>query len=181
MRLKEAKRVRMRLIVSIIFCVPLFALAMGHMAGLPTPLDPRIGTQTLAFAFTQFLLLLPILIVNYSYFTRGFKTLLHGAPNMDSLIALGAAASTIYGVYGIYQVGYLLGMGDVPAADMASMNLYFDSASMILTLITLGKFFEARAKGKTTSAVESLVNLTPKTAVVQRDGKEVEIPRPSCA
>lgn len=175
-RQQEAKRVRMRLIVSIIFCIPLFALAMGHMAGLPTPLDPRIGTQTLAYAFTQFLLVLPIVIVNYSYFTRGFKTLLHGSPNMDSLIALGAAASLIYGTYGIYQIGYLLGAGDVPAADMASMNLYFDSAGMILTLITLGKYFEARAKGKTTGAIESLVNLAPKTALVQRDGTEVEIP-----
>lgn len=175
-RAAEARHVRMRLIVSTAFTVPLFYLAMGHMFGWPLPFSPADPSCVMGFALTQFLLLLPVLFVNFTYFKRGFSTLLHGAPNMDSLIALGSAASTIYGVYGLYAIGAALGGDDTATAVSASMNLYFDSAAMILTLITLGKYFEARAKGKTTGAVEKLVDLAPKTATLLRDGIEVEVP-----
>jgi Cu2+-exporting ATPase len=172
----EARAARMRLIVSIVFCVPLFYMAMGHMAGWPLPLDPDDPTQILAYALTQALLLAPIVFVDFGYYTRGFKALFHASPNMDSLIALGSAASIAYGIYGMYTIGSALGSADYEAARMASENLYFDSAGMILTLITVGKYLEARAKGKTTDAVEALMNLSPETAVVRRDGTDTEIP-----
>ena len=170
------RHMRMRLIVSIVFCVPLFYLAMGHMVGAPIPGFLQGDAGLLPFAFTQFLLLLPVIFVNFKFFSGGFKSLFHGAPNMDSLIALGSTASTVYGIAMIYVMGSALGSGDMQAAREASMNLYFDSASMILTLITLGKYFEARAKGKTTGAIEALMDLSPKTATVVRNGIEEEVP-----
>lgn len=166
---------RKRLIASIAFCAPLSYLAMGHMLGLPIPGFFQGDAGLLPFALTQLLLLAPIMLINAKYFVGGFKSLIHGAPNMDSLIALGSSASAAYGVAMLYVMGAALGAGDVSAAHDASMNLYFDSAAMILTLITLGKYFEARAKGKTTSAIESLMDLAPKTATVLRDGVEEEI------
>ena len=175
-RKREARHVRTRLIVSIVFCVPLFYLSMGHMFGWPEPIDPGRASQTMAFALTQLLLLLPIVYVNLTYFTKGFKTLFHASPNMDSLIAMGATASICYGVWGIYRIGWFLGTGDTTSASIAATNLYFDSAGMILTLITLGKYFEARAKGKTTGAIEALMDLAPQTATLLRDGAEVEVP-----
>ncbi|WP_418865543.1 heavy metal translocating P-type ATPase [Senegalimassilia anaerobia] len=160
----EAKRVRMRLIVSFCFTIPLFYLSMGHMFGWPLP-GVFLGRENmLTFAFTQFLLLLPVIFVNFKFFRVGFKTLSHGAPNMDSLIALGSAASTIYGIAAIYRIGWGMGHGDIDFAHAAAMDLYFESAAMILTLITLGKYFEARAKGKTTDAIAKLMDLTPKEA-----------------
>ena len=160
----EAKRVRMRLIVSFCVTIPLFYLSMGHMFGWPLP-GVFLGHENmLAFAFTQFLLLLPVIFVNFKFFRVGFKTLAHGAPNMDSLIALGSAASTIYGIAAIYRIGWGMGHGDIDFAHAAAMDLYFESAAMILTLITLGKYFEARAKGKTTDAIAKLMDLTPKEA-----------------
>ena len=160
----EAKRVRMRLIVSFFFTIPLFYLSMGHMFGWPLP-GVFLGHENmLTFAFTQFLLLLPVIFVNFKFFRVGFKTLAHGAPNMDSLIALGSAASTIYGIVAIYCIGWGMGHGDIDFAHAAAMDLYFESAAMILTLITLGKYFEARAKGKTTDAIAKLMDLTPKEA-----------------
>ena len=160
----EAKRVRMRLIVSFFFTIPLFYLSMGHMFGWPLP-GVFLGHENmLTFAFTQFLLLLPVIFVNFKFFRVGFKTLAHGAPNMDSLIALGSAASTIYGIAAIYRIGWGMGHGDIDFAHAAAMDLYFESAAMILTLITLGKYFEARAKGKTTDAIAKLMDLTPKEA-----------------
>lgn len=160
----EAKRVRMRLIVSFFFTIPLLYLSMGHMFGWPLP-GVFLGHENmLTFAFTQFLLLLPVIFVNFKFFRVGFKTLAHGAPNMDSLIALGSAASTIYGIVAIYCIGWGMGHGDIDFAHAAAMDLYFESAAMILTLITLGKYFEARAKGKTTDAIAKLMDLTPKEA-----------------
>ena len=160
----EAKRVRMRLIVSFCFTIPLFYLSMGHMFGWPLP-GVFLGHENmLTFAFTQFLLLLPVIFVNFKFFRVGFKTLAHGAPNMDSLIALGSAASTINGIAAIYRIGWGMGHGDIDFAHAAAMDLYFESAAMILTLITLGKYFEARAKGKTTDAIAKLMDLTPKEA-----------------
>ena len=137
---------------------------MGHMFGWPLP-GVFLGHENmLTFAFTQFLLLLPVIFVNFKFFRVGFKTLAHGAPNMDSLIALGSAASTIYGIVAIYCIGWGMGHGDIDFAHAAAMDLYFESAAMILTLITLGKYFEARAKGKTTDAIAKLMDLTPKEA-----------------
>lgn len=175
-RVAEERHMRMRLIVSLVFGIPLFYLCMGHMFGWPVPLDHHNPDQILPFALAQMLLLLPIVVVNRSYFTRGFKTLFHGAPNMDSLIALGASASILYSLYGVFVAVTSLRTGNTEAAHHAAANLYFDSAGMILALITLGKYFEARAKGKTTTAIEALIDLSPKTALVQREGAEVEIP-----
>ena len=175
-KIAAAKQVRTRLIASIVFCVPLFYLAMGHMAHWPMPLDFSQPQNLFAFAFTQFLLVIPIIFLNRAYFQKGFSSLWHRSPNMDSLVALGAAASLAYSIYGMYVMGATLGAGNHDAAMHAAMNLYFDSAGMILTLITVGKYFEARAKGKTTGAIEALVDLAPKTAIVLRDGTETEIP-----
>lgn len=173
----EAKRVRMRLIVSFCFTIPLFYLSMGHMFGWPLP-GVFLGHENmLTFAFTQFLLLLPVIFVNFKFFRVGFKTLSHGAPNMDSLIALGSAASTIYGIAAIYRIGWGMGHGDIDFAHAAAMDLYFESAAMILTLITLGKYFEARAKGKTTDAIAKLMDLTPKEAARRTpDGCVEQVP-----
>ena len=174
---QEAARVRMRLIVSFCFTVPLFSLSMGHMFGWPLPAC-FLGDQNLmVFALTQFLLLLPVIFVNFKFFRVGFKTLAHKAPTMDTLIALGSGASTLYGIAALYRMAAALGAGDTMAAHHASMDLYFESAAMILTLITLGKFCEARAKGKTTDAITSLMDLAPNTALlVADDGTESEIP-----
>ena len=173
----EAKRVRMRLIVSFCFTIPLFYLSMGHMFGWPLP-GVFLGHENmLTFAFTQFLLLLPVIFVNFKFFRVGFKTLVHGAPNMDSLIALGSAASIIYGIAAIYRIGWGMGHGDIDFAHAAAMDLYFESAAMILTLITLGKYFEARAKGKTTDAITKLMDLTPKEAARRTpDGGVEQVP-----
>ncbi|HIR42414.1 MAG TPA: heavy metal translocating P-type ATPase [Candidatus Aphodovivens avicola] len=174
---KEARQVRMRLIVSFVFTIPLFYLSMGHMFGWPLPAVFLGDENTLIFAFTQFLLLLPVIFVNFKFFRVGFTTLAHGGPNMDSLIALGSTASTVYGIAAIYRIGAALGTGDLSVAHAAAMDLYFESAAMILTLITLGKYFEARAKGKTTDAISQLMDLSPKTATRRRaDGSEEEVP-----
>ena len=174
---KEAAHVRMRLIVSFVFTIPLFSLSMGHMFGWPIPSIFLGHENMLTFAFTQFLLLLPVVFVNFKFFRVGFKTLFHGSPNMDSLIALGSTASTVYGIVAIYRIGWGMGHGDVDFAHMAAMDLYFESAAMILTLITLGKYFEARAKGKTTDAIAQLMDLSPKTAIRRNvDGAEEEVP-----
>ena len=150
---------------------------MGHMFGWPLPAVFLGDENTLIFAFTQFLLLLPVIFVNFKFFRVGFTTLAHGGPNMDSLIALGSTASTVYGIAAIYRIGAALGTGDLSAAHAAAMDLYFESAAMILTLITLGKYFEARAKGKTTDAISQLMDLSPKTATRRRaDGSEEEVP-----
>lgn len=172
----EARTVKMRLIMSLAFTVPLFYLSMGHMFGWPLP-GFFLGEQNMmAFALTQLLLLIPVLFVNFKFFRVGFKALAHRAPNMDSLIALGAAAATAYGIYALYRIAYALGAGDMHGVHAAAMDLYFESAAMILTLITLGKFFEARAKGRTTDAIASLMDLAPKTAArIAEDGTEEQV------
>ena len=171
----EAETVmRRRLIVSFVFTIPLFYLSMGHMFSWPLPACFLGHENMITFAFTQFLLLIPVIAVNFKYFSGGFKSLVHGAPNMDSLIALGATASTAYGIAAIYRIGIGMGAGDIDAAHMAVMDLYFESAGMILTLITLGKYFEARAKGKTTDAISSLLDLSPKVATRREGETEVE-------
>ncbi len=173
---EELKQMKHRMVWSFVFLVPLFYISMGHMMGAPLP-GFLVGMENaLAFAFTQLLLTLPIMYLNDKYYRVGFKTLFHGAPNMDSLIAVGSAAAVVYGVFAIYQIGWGLGHGDMTLVDRYHMDLYFESAGMILTLITLGKFLETRSKGKTGEAITRLMDLAPKTASVLRDGAEVEIP-----
>ena len=173
---EELSGMKRRFLVSLCFLIPLFYIAMGHMMGWPLPAFFHDSRNALAFAFLQFLLVLPIMYINDKYYRVGFKTLLHGAPNMDSLIAVGSAAAVVYGVAAIFQIGYGLGHGDMERVEHWAMDLYFESAGMILTLITLGKFLETRSKGKTSQAISRLMDLAPKTATVLRDGAEVEVP-----
>ncbi len=174
--LKEAETKKRQFLRSLVFLVPLFYLSMGTMVGLPVPgwLDGM--HNPLAFAFTQFLLTLPILYLNRNYFFTGFKTLWHRSPNMDSLIAVGSSAAMIYGIYIIYQISFAFVAGDHEALMAYSMDLYFEGAATILTLITFGKWLEARSKSKTSEAITKLMDLAPKTATVERSGVEMEIP-----
>ena len=171
----EISNMKFRLIVSLACLVPLMYISMGHMWGWPFLSVFHGAENGITFALTQMLLTLPIMYVNRKYYITGFKTLFHGAPNMDSLIAIGSGAAFTYGIIAIYCIGYGLGHGDKEFAHSYMMNLYFESAAMILALITLGKFLESRAKGKTSQAIEKLIDLSPKTAVVIRDGKEVTV------
>ena len=172
----ELASMKRRLVWSFVFLIPLFYISMGHMMGAPLPGFLTGLENAVAFGLTQLLLTLPILYLNDKYYKVGFKTLFHRAPNMDSLIAVGSAAAVVYGVFAIYQMGYGLGHGDLKLVEHYHMDLYFESAGMILTLITLGKFLETRSKGKTSEAITRLMDLAPKTASVLRDGREVEIP-----
>ncbi len=173
---KEYESYKRRLIWSIVFTVPLIYLSMGHMLGWPLPFFFLGTTNAITFAFTQFLLLLPVVYLNRSYFINGFKSLFKGTPNMDSLVALGASAALVYGIFTIYKIGIGLGFLDFKSVSAHVMNLYFESAGTILTLITLGKTLEAKAKGKTTDAISKLLNLAPKTARVLRDNHEKNVP-----
>ena len=173
---EELASMRRRLILSLIFFLPLFYISMGHMMGLPIPQFMQGHSGALAFAFTQFLLTLPVMYINRKFFQVGFKTLLHGAPNMDSLIAIGSSAAVVYGVFAIYRIGHGFGIGDMELVARYHMDLYFESAATILTLITVGKFLETRSKGKTGEAIAKLLDLAPKTAIVVRGGVELEIP-----
>ena len=167
---------RIRLIISFVFLIPLMYVSMGHMAGLPLPSFLDGVENAVSFAFTQFLLCLPIIYVNRKYYSKGFQTLFHLAPNMDSLIAIGSCASLVYGIFAIYRMSYGLGHGDMELVHRYYHDLYFESAAMILALITVGKYLEARSKGKTSEALTKLLDLAPKTAVVERGGREMEIP-----
>ena len=161
---------------SFVFLIPLMYVSMGHMIGVPLPGFLHGTVNAVAFAMTQFLLCLPVLYINRKYFTKGFSTLFHGAPNMDTLIAVGSAASLVYGVFAIYRMGYGLGVQDMELVERYLHDLYFESAVMILALINIGKYLEARSKGKTSQAIEKLMDMAPKTAFVERDGMVVEIP-----
>ena len=172
----ELRSMKQRLAVSLAFLAPLMYVSMGHMMGLPLPAFFHGREGAVAFALTQFLLVLPILYVNRKFYAVGFRSLWHRSPNMDSLIALGSAAAVVYGLFALYRIGWGLGTGDMELVDRYRMDLYFESAGTILTLITLGKFLEARAKGRTGAAIRALMELAPDTALVLRDGAEVEIP-----
>lgn len=172
----EYKQMKQRLLLSALFTIPLFYISMGHMMGWPLPGFLLGMENAISFAFSQFLLLIPVVFINFKYYRMGFKTLFHGSPNMDSLIAIGSSAAIIYGIYAIYKIGIGFGHGDMATVHSFMMDLYFESAGMILTLITLGKTLEARAKGKTSDAITKLMNLAPKTATVERDGQELQIP-----
>lgn len=179
----EMKEMKSRLIISFIFLIPLMYISMHHMFnewfGLPVPAFVKAlihgDENAVTYALSQFLLLLPILFVNQKYFRVGFHTLRKGAPNMDTLIAIGATAATVYGLFAIFRIGYGLGHGDLDLVSKYTMDIYFESAGTILTLITLGKYLETRSKGKTSEAITKLMNLAPKTAVVIRNDKEIEI------
>ena len=170
------KEMKTRIIWSGAFLIVLMYLTMGHMVGLPAP-HIFHGLQNAAlFALVQFLLTLPAVILNRAYFSKGLKALWHRSPNMDSLIAVGSGASLIYGVVALLRMTWAMGNGHWDIVELYSKNLYFESAAMILTLITLGKFLETRAKGRTGDAIRQLMDLAPKTALVRREVAEVEIP-----
>ncbi|HIT33140.1 MAG TPA: copper-translocating P-type ATPase, partial [Candidatus Faecousia intestinigallinarum] len=171
--LKEMKR---RLIGSGVCLVVLMYFTMGHMVGLPAPHWYHGLENALVAALLQFFLTLPVVYLNRVYYSRGLKALWHRAPNMDSLIAVGSLAALVYGVAALFRMAWAMGWGDWDTVRHYSENLYFESAAMILTLITLGKFLETRAKGKTGDAIRQLMDLSPKTASVRRDGVETEIP-----
>ena len=173
---KAVKQKKIELISSMAFAIPLFYLAMGEMMGAPVPAAVSGMNGMMNLALTELLLCIPILFICRHYFIGGFRSLLHGAPNMDSLIALGSAASFAYSVVSLYQMANAFVAGDVTAAHHAMHGMYFESAGLILALITLGKFFEARAKGHTTGAINALMNLAPKTAILVKDGVEQEVP-----
>ncbi|MFA5046637.1 MAG: heavy metal translocating P-type ATPase, partial [Paludibacter sp.] len=172
----EQDEMKMRWWISLVFLVPLLYISMGYMLGLPYPHAFHATENALLFAFTQFLLTLPIAFVNKKYFQVGFKTLFKGAPNMDSLIAMGSSAAIVYGIFAIYRIGYAMGHGDTNTVTQFAHDLYFESGATILTLITLGKYLEAKSKGRTSDAITRLMDLAPKTATVLRNNIEVEIP-----
>ena len=172
MKEKEIKLLWKKFIISVIFSVPLLIITMGHMFGgaigfqLPEIIDPMVNPRT--FAIVQLILVLPVIIAGHKFFTVGFKSLIRRSPNMDSLIAMGTSAAFLYGIFAIVQIF----KGNIDYA----YDLYFESAAVIITLITLGKYLEAVTKGKTSEAIKKLMGLAPKTAIIIRDGKEVETP-----
>ena len=172
-----ADAMRRRLVVSIVFLVPLFYLGMGHMLGWPVPAVFADHTHSMTLALTELLLLIPIVFENRAYFTNGFKSLWHRAPTMDALIAIGATASIGWSLFAMFVMADQLAAADVHAAMMTAMdNLYLESAGTILTLVTVGKYLETRSKAKTGGALEKLIDLAPKTAhVVDADGTEREV------
>lgn len=173
---EQFKGMKTRLISSLCFLVPLMYVSMGHMMGVPLPAFLNGQEGAIGFALTQLLLVLPIIYINRTFFINGFKSLWHRSPNMDSLIAVGSGAALLYGIFALYRIGWGFGTGNLALVDQYRMDLYFESAGTILTLITVGKMLEARAKGKTGAAIRALMELAPKTALVLRDGQEVEIP-----
>jgi Cu+-exporting ATPase len=180
----EIRNMKIRLWGSIAFLIPTMYIAMHHMFlewfGLPVPVwfqqlfhGPE---NAIAFSFSQFLLILPIMYLNRKYYQNGLRNLFHGAPNMDSLIAIGSGASALFGIFAIFRIGFGLGHGDWALVSEYSSNLYFESAGMIVTLITVGKYLESKSKGKTSEAITKLMDLAPKQAQVLRDGTETTIP-----
>ena len=172
-----ASAMRTRLIISIIFLIPLFYIGMGHMLGWPLPSIFTDHIHSMTLALTELVLLIPIVYVNDAYFINGFKSLVHGAPTMDALIAVGATASIVWSLYAMFIMADQLATGQVHEAMMTSMdNLYFESAGTILSLVTVGKYLETRSKSKTGGAIEALIDLAPKTAtVVADDGTETTV------
>lgn len=172
-----ASAMRTRLIISIIFLIPLFYIGMGHMLGWPLPGIFTDHIHSMTLALTELVLLIPIVYVNDAYFINGFKSLVHGAPTMDALIAVGATASIAWSLYAMFIMADQLATGQVHEAMMTSMdNLYFESAGTILSLVTVGKYLETRSKSKTGGAIEALIDLAPKAAtVVADDGTETVV------
>lgn len=152
----ELKKMKFRLISSVCFLVPLFYICMGHMVNAPIPPILSGSENMMIFTLTQLLLTVPIIALNFHFFSNGFKNLLHHAPNMDSLIAIGASAAFLYSLYGTYMMAYHMGRGDLPAAHEYMMNLYYESCGTILTLITVGKYLESKSKRKLQTPSASL-------------------------
>lgn len=175
----EQKSMLHRLIASLVFTVPLFYISMGDMFGWPLPSVLTGMENMMVYGLTLFVLLVPVIFINFKFFRVGFRALANRAPNMDSLIALGSGAATVYGAYALFNMAFFMGHSDMAAAHHFAMNLYFESAAMILTLITLGKYLEARAKGKTTSSLSKLMDLSPKMATRVEDDVEVQVPAAS--
>lgn len=175
----EQKSMLHRLIASLVFTVPLFYISMGDMFGWPLPSALAGMENMMVYGLTLFVLLVPVVFINFKFFRVGFRALVNRAPNMDSLIALGSGAATAYGIYALFNMAFFVGHSDMAAAHHFAMNLYFESAAMILTLITLGKYLEARAKGKTTSSLSKLMDLSPKMATRVEDGAEAQVPAAS--
>lgn len=173
---EETLQMKQRWITSIIFLLPLLYISMGAMLHMPTPSFLEGPQNALTYSFLQLLLALPIYFVNKKYFQQGFRSLFKGAPNMDTLIALGSSAALVYGIYAIFSIGYGLGHQNMAIVRQFSHDIYFESGATILTLITLGKYFEAKSKSKTSEALTKLMDLAPKTALVFRDDQEVELP-----
>lgn len=171
--LKQKKK---SLILSFVFLIPLFYISMGHMMNMPLPSILLGKENMMVFALTQLFLTLPILYINRGYYKRGLKALMNKSPNMDTLIAIGSFAAVIYSIYAIFMMGYDLGHGYMDDAHHYMMQLYFESAGMILTLISLGKYLEACSKKKTSEAIEKLMNLRPAHATILQDGQEMIVP-----
>ncbi|MDU5417479.1 heavy metal translocating P-type ATPase [Peptoniphilus harei] len=167
------KALKHRLIYSIIFMLILMYIAMGPMIHLPTPGIFHGREGAIIFAFSQFLLALPVVYINRDFYISGFKGLKNRAPNMDSLVAIGSLAALVYGIFAIYMMAYGFGQGDMELVDAYRHNLYFESSAMILTLITVGKYLEEKSKNKTRSSLANLMDLAPKMATVIEDGEEV--------
>ena len=172
----EARKMKHRLAWSIAFLLVLMYVSMGHMFGWPLPGILLGEKNVMVFALTQLFLTLPVMYLNRKYYENGFRSLLHGAPNMDTLVAMGSTAAAGYSAAQLFVMGYELGRGNLEAAHMSAMNLYFESAAMILALVTIGKYMESRSKSHTSDALTRLMDLAPKTALVLRDGREMEIP-----
>ena len=172
----EQKSMKNRLITSVFFLIPLLYISMGPMIGLPLPGFLSDINHSVTYGMAQFLLTLTIIYINQSYFKRGFKSLVKLSPTMDSLIAIGASAAVIYGIYAIVQMGYGLAVQNFDLVHSYHMDIYFESAGTILTLITVGKYLESRSKGKTSDAINRLMKLAPESAIVERNGVEIEIP-----
>ena len=172
----DTKAMKRRLSWSIGFLIVLMYISMGHMLGWPLP-EILLGHENvMVFALAQLILTLPVMYLNRKYFENGFKTLLHGAPNMDTLVAMGSTAAAVYSVSRLFVMGYAMGRGNMELAHDCAMNLYFEAAAMILALVTIGKYMETRSKSRTSDAITKLMDLAPKTALVVRDGREQEIP-----
>lgn len=172
---RELKRVRWRLIFSFMFMIPLMYVAMGPMIGLPLPafIDPDL--RPMSFVLIQFFLSLPVVLLNHAYYGQGFKALIHRSPNMNSLIAVGSGSAFLFGIVALFRISEAIQAPDPELLHQYVHSLYYESAAVILTLITLGKYLEARAKGRTSQAISALLLLAPETATVLRDGVEVEV------
>ncbi len=173
---KQDREMKRRLWWSLVFLALLMNVSMGHMVGIPLPSFMSGHAGAVNFALTQLLLCLPILYLNRAYYKKGIPALLRGNPNMDSLVAVGSLAALLYGIFALYRMAYGMGTGNMELVARYHEDLYFESAGMILTLITLGKYLETRSKGKTTEALEKLMDLAPDTAAVERDGREITVP-----
>ena len=172
----ESENMKRRIIGSVFFLIILMYFTMGHMMGLPMPSWYHGEHNTMTAALLQFMLTVPIIYLNRVYYKRGLKALFNRAPNMDSLIAVGSGAALIYGIVALLRISYSMGHNDWDTVRLYGDNLYFESAATILTLISVGKFLEERAKGKTGDAIRQLLDLSPKTAIVQTQDGEIEVP-----